>query len=380
MRTVPFAAAAAAVALAICACAAAAVPRERPAEHAHDALENGRAWPHTFRPYASGSFWNKRLPDTTRLRLLPGSDAIVRVAEEGSPGRVVRVVPWGSGWDEGHPIVFAARTDPLVSPRCTRYCDTAHPLRPFHIPARARAGDGSDHHLAVVQPDGTEIDLWAIDQPGLGRDWRSGDVISFGSGMVCGNFFSGPGSGKEMATVGGACLGAGLIRAAELRAGAIRHALFTNVDCGAHAFVYPATQPIDEVCSGSGPHVPNGAHLWLDLSDREIESLAVRPWEKTILRALHDYGAYVEDTIGGGERAHGLFAPWFEDDAQYAPFGRPNPLLAWAQEQGWTPIRLRPKTEAYRATTLYQYTETWKPVDWAAHLHVLDPCYARGSC
>lgn len=343
-------------------------------------LVNGREWPGSFRPYGARSFWNRRLPDATHLRLLPDSDEMVQTAENGSRGRVVRVLAWGSGWDEGHPVVFASRRDPLVVPRCTRYCNTRYLTRPFHIPARARPGDGSDRHLAIVQPDGTEVDLWSVDQSYPGRDWHTGDTIAFGSGNYCGNFYSGPGSGTETATVGGACLAAGLIRASELRDGVIRHALFTTVDCGAKSYVFPATQPIDQGCSGPGWHVPNGAHLWLDLTDAQISGLAVRPWERTILRALHDYGAYVEDTGGGGDRAHGLFAPWFEDDAQYAPFGHASPMLVWAQEQGWSPIGIRARSEAHHATTAYQYTETWKPVEWAAHLHIVDPCYARGSC
>ncbi|MEA2663211.1 MAG: hypothetical protein QOI11_155 [Candidatus Eremiobacteraeota bacterium] len=342
------------------------------------ACQNGAEWPAGFRPYAPTSYWNRPMPSGAHPRLLPDSDAMVHRAQDGAPGRTVRVNAQGSGWDEGHPVVFTSARDPLVVPRCKTYCNPVYLTRPFRIPARARAGDGSDRHLAVVQPDGTEIDLWAVDQPE--RDWRDGDTIAFGSGNTCGNFFSGPGFGRETSTVGGACLGAGLIRAAELRAGTIPHALFTTVDCGAHAFVYPATQPIDNVCSGPGPHVPNGAHLWLDLSDAQIAALPVRGWEKTILRALHRYGAYVEDTGSGGERAHGLFAPWFEDDAQYSAFGRRNPLAAWAREQSWQPVPIRARTAAHRPTTWFTFSENWAPLDWASHLHVVDPCYARGAC
>ncbi len=342
------------------------------------ALRNGVEWPAGFRPYAPDSYWNRALPDRPRLELLPGSDAMVRRAEDGAPGRVVRVGALGSGWDEGHPVVFASERDPLVVPRCETYCDPVYLTKPFRIPARARAADGSDRHLAVVQPDGTEIDLWHVVQPG--GDWRDGDTLAYGAGNRCGSFFDGPGFGHETSTVGGACLGAGLIRAAELRAGAIRHALFTNVDCGARAFVYPAEQPTDNVCSGPGPHVPNGAHLWLDLNDAQIAALPAQAWEKTILRALHHYGAYVEDTIHGGDRAHGLFAPWFEDDAQYSAFGQPDPLVAWAREQRWHADLMRPRTLAHRPTVWLRFSDEWKPLDWAEHLHVLDPCYARGDC
>jgi hypothetical protein len=341
-------------------------------------LRNGVEWPASFRPYAPTSYWNRPLPDVARLKLLPESDAIVHRAQAGTPGRVVRIGALGSGWDEGHPVVFASARDPLVRPHCKTYCNPVFLTRPFHIPARARAGDGSDRHLAVVQPDGTEIDLWAVDQPD--RDWHDGDEIAYGSGNTCGNFFRGPGFGPETSTVGGGCLGAGLIRAAELRAGTIPHALFTTVDCGARAFVYPAAQPIDNACSGPGPHVPNGAHLWLDLSDAQVAALPLRGWEKTVLRALHHYGAYVEDTVSGGERAHGLFVPWFEDDAQYSAFGRPSPLAAWAREQNWRPVPIRPRSLAHRSTTWFTFSENWAPLDWASHLHVVDPCYAQGTC
>ena len=342
---------------------------------------NGAEWPSNFRPYGPESMWNRAMPADRIPRFLPDSDAIVRLGEQNAPGRPVRIGAWGSGWDEGHPIVFASTTDPLVVPHCRVYCNPVYLTKRFRIPARARPGDGGDHHLGIVQPDGTEIDLWAIVQPNPTADWKAGDTLSYGGGNYCGNFFSGPGFGRETSTVGGGCLAAGIIRAAELRDGSIRHALVTAIDCGAASFVFPASQATDTVCTAPGPHVPNGAHLWLDLSDEQVEHLAVEQWEKTVLRALHHYGAYVEDTTTHGARnANGLFVPIFEDDAQYAPFGVESPILRWARAQRWQPVRVPGRSGEYHDTTWYRFTEHWKPVDWAAHLHIVDPCYAEGNC
>jgi hypothetical protein len=105
---------------------------------------------------------------------------------------------------------------------------------------------------------------------------------------------------RGAATAGGACLAAGLVRASELSAGLIPHALFMGTECVATEYLPPASQQGDNRCVGPGPHVPFGAHIWLDLSKDQIEILHAMPWEKALLRALHDYGGFIMDA--GGER------------------------------------------------------------------------------
>lgn len=339
-----------------------------------------------FVPYGPTSIWNRPMSEQTNPRLLAGSAAMVSTAEQGDD-RQVWVPAAGSGYDEGHPVYVATAGDPLVNVHCTTYCSRAYPAQ-VRIPAKARPADGGDGHITVVQPDGSEFDTWATTRPA--GDWKPGDMLTAMNAVTCGNFSSGSGFlGTDGAsTVGDACLAGGLVRATEIKAGAINHALFATVDCATTAYyVYPANQPFDDQCSGPGTHVPNGAHVWLDLDDAQIAALPAQGWEKTILRALHHYGAYVGDSSIGGARAHGLIAPFWEDDAQYAAYGTPNPMAVWAKAQGWNPVTVHaqnPGDPNQHDTTWYTFSDSWNPLlsvgGWAAHLRIVDPCYAQGTC
>lgn len=336
---------------------------------------NGSEAPATFRPYGTASIWNRPLPDAPRL--YPGSRAIVDLAERDDGGPVLRTQEYGGGYDISHPVVFAAASDPLVSTHCRLYCNSANLPGRIHIPAKARPATGSDHHLAVIQPDGSEADFWLVSAPD--RDWESGDTLQYGGGVMCGSYFTGKGYTRDAATAGGACLGGGIVRSAELRAGSIKHALFVTTAClDPHTAVFPATQT-SRNCVGSGPHVPLGARIQLDLNDRQIASLPVRPWEAAILRALHHYGAYAMD--GGGreglDHTTGLLNVMVEDGAQFEAFGKADAMASWARREGWRPVNVS-------GATRYIGSEGWNPLasigGWGAHLRIVDPCYARGSC
>jgi hypothetical protein len=338
------------------------------------ALRNGAEWPTGFRPFGASSPWNRPLTNTTSPRLLPNSDAMVSLAEQDGTDAQLFTSEYGAGTDVSHPVVFATGSDPLVTPRCTVYCNPVFLTNPIRIPAKARPTSGSDHHLSVVQPDGTEIDMWMASRAAGSGDWQNGDTVDYGGGNSCGNFYTGTGFTSNAATVGGACLGAGVVRAAELASGVIPHALFIVTACMDHSYVYPATQPGDFVCSGGGPHVPNGAHVWLDLSDAAIDALSVKPWEKTILHALHQYGAFVGDTKGvNPSHTDNLNQIRFESGAQFVPFGAASAMDTEAQNLGWNPVDVN-------GATRYVGSDDWQPVNWQQHLHIVDPCYAQGTC
>lgn len=341
---------------------------------ASTALRNGVEWPTGFRPFGPSSPWNRRMTNTTNPRLLGNSDAMVSLAEQSGTDAQLFTSEYGAGSDYSHPVVIASSSDPLVTPHCTVYCNPVYLTKPIRIPAQARPTSGSDHHLSVVQPDGTEIDMWLVSRPAGSGDWTNGDTINYGGGNSCGDFYGGNGFVSNAATVGGACLGAGVVRAAELVSGVIPHALFIVTACMDHSYVYPASQPGDYVCSGSGPHVPNGAHVWLDLSDTAIDGLAVKPWEKTILHALHQYGAFVGDSKGvSPSHTDNLNQIRFESGAQFVPFGATPAMDTVAKSLGWNPVSIG-------SAIRYVASDNWQPVSWRQHLHVVDPCYAQGSC
>jgi hypothetical protein len=266
----------------------------------------------------------------------------------------------------------------------------------MQIPALARAaesnGNGAgDSHIAVVQPNGIEDDLYCwnsgstptCDQPsgGIAANWTAGAVLGPASGGdACGNFFTGagqlPASTSGNTTAGGACEGAGVLSPQQLIAGHINHALFLITNC-ANGNVYPAeTGSNTDRCSGTGPAL--GARLWYDVPDATTEAdAALHPWEKAILEALHDYGGYVMDDVNGGAIGQGVqFVPESEEPAyRYGSGDQWSGLAA----QGWSSAAIPGAPSGYLRWT---GADPWTPggVNLNAHLHVLNVCVTQGSC
>ena len=202
---------------------------------------NGVEWPTSFTPFSSGSPWNTVVSGNPTIASYSAS---VIAAEFGS-GNNQPVRDQEAGiYDYGHPIYYAATTDPVINVACNMYCPSTYP-KTMYMPAKARPALGGDAHMAVVQPDGTEIDMWATyGTPGgrpQTRNWQAGDSVTAGNVTSCGNFFSGTGvvAAGPAATAGGGCLSAGLLRANELASGHINHALFMATQC-ANGSQYPA--------------------------------------------------------------------------------------------------------------------------------------------
>jgi hypothetical protein len=161
-----------------------------------------------------------------------------------------------------------------------------------------------------------------------------------------------------------------MIRAPELAAGHINHALFIVLKCAAKgtgfgygatatsygsSYVYPATHG-GSVCPAEDTNaVPLGAHFMLAMSDAQIQALSVPAWKKTILTALAHYGGYVGDTGGPG------FALMFESSTTYTALGLPDPLVVFAK------LNSVPQWGSEYAFNLAS------GVEWSKYLRVLAP-------
>lgn len=324
---------------------------------------NGQEWPASFRPYGATSPWNSPVPPNPRLH--PNSAAIIAAYQTNTPN----IATWAccTGHDYSHPIYFASTSDPLVTAHCTQYC--TGPDWTMYIPAKARPATGYDHHMAVVQPDGTEDDFWNARYPD--EDFRTGSTLDAGITTHCGNFYTGPGVGFGGQTAGQACLAGGLIRQAELAAGRINHALFAVVDCVSSATVPPAQAPAT-ACSDQTNALPTGARIWLDTDDAAIQAMAITSWEKAIMMAWHDYGGYVMDTSGGRAPGGGLITNMMEEDEQFVAMGtNPTPPQTWAASVGWSPTTISPCCGFTQSAVQYIGNPTWGGFDWAGHLHVI---------
>jgi hypothetical protein len=174
----------------------------------------------------------------------------------------------------------------------------------------------------IDQASGWEYGFWQVRQkPASGGtltvSWGGKtrvDGLGLGSGATAGNFG----------------LAAGIIRPQELAAEEIDHALFMVVKCTNGTSVAPAGADVGRTCSSMG--LPNtgapamGQHFFLDMSAAEIEALGVPAWQKTVLRAMAEYGLYVGDTGGGFLK--------LESGSSYTSLGQADPWVGVAQGAG----------------------------------------------
>ena len=240
-------------------------------------------WPGScWRPYNDSSPFNRRIRENPKLN--PRSDAIVRrVMGFGLPTHMVAGTA-GSQDDWAHPTYYSQPNDPVFRLHCFeswgRCPIEGHEVR---IPDAARAAAGGDAHLTVVdQASGWEYDLWSVrSKP------RGGGTLEFGWGgrtRIDGDGLNSAGTASGYGNL------AGVIRASELEAGEIRHALFRVINCSSGEKVFPATENAGAACAkaglANGDAPPMGARCELDMSDQEIDALSVAPWRNTILRAM----------------------------------------------------------------------------------------------
>lgn len=361
-------------------------------------FQNAQDYPLAFTPYARTSFWNA--PVSTRPALLPNSAAIVAAQFPGGINPTpVRSAEAGK-YDYGHPRFFATPSDPLVHLQCTKYCgapDNGGLPKATHIPPKARPAGGTDAHFDVVQPDGTEIDFWAVyGSPGSdprwnaphdiqARDWQTGDTISAANIANCGSFASGSGrfSVGPGATAAGFCTNGGIVTAAELLAGHIGHALFVGGQCAIGAQFPAANGASTQRCtSGIGP--PLGGREWYDVPCAATRANGrLQTWEKAILCALNEYGGYFGDNGDGGANFTGGVAPLLESEEPWRDYngaGYSSPFAPLAA-QGWYNIRI-PDALPGSAGNRWIGADRWNPpgVDFPAHMHWLAPCSAERAC
>lgn len=96
--------------------------------------------------------------------------------------------------------------------------------------------------------------------------------------------------------------------------------------CSSNSSVYPSqTRTSDAYCAGGAPY---GARLRLNMTPAQINALSVPSYHKTILLAASTYGVYMGDNNNTGLNFQ------TEADEMYQSAGVPNPLVAWAVQNG----------------------------------------------
>ena len=191
----------------------------------------------------------------------------------------------------GIPIVAADDQSSSYVVGCLEYdCSFSFPA--VHIPTMAEPDTGSDGHLVVLEPDGSEMDMWTANKTGSGWDagsrWLTTDT---GSAVNCTTF-----NGCGGADVADFALAAGLVRPEEIAQGHIDHALMITTPDTRSGYVACPAEGTDGTHS-SPDALPIGAHVQLDPSI-DVSALPIPSWQKVIATALQQYGAYVGDTGG----------------------------------------------------------------------------------
>jgi hypothetical protein len=316
-----------------------------------------------WRPYAATSPFNI---GTAAARVHALSSEYVRQALVFGPPANLYAGTAGTTSDWAHPTYFAQPGDPLYTLHATEEWgkNEINGIQ-IPIPEYARPAGGEDGHMTVVTPEGWEYDFWRAQIPPKG-----GGTFSFAWGGRTRIDGTGTGSGGTASGFGNL---AGMIRAPELKADRINHALFMTIKCAApntlfgdgaagasqysSSYVYPATGGGSPCPSGYQYALPLGAWLKLEITTAELNALSVPAWERTILVALREYGAFCGDTGGPG------MGFMFESSESYIAQGRPDPLVEYARENDI------PQTSGGLYAFSFGLSAEW----WADHLRVLEP-------
>jgi hypothetical protein len=167
------------------------------------------------------------------------------------------------------------------------------------IPAGAIASHGSDGHMTIYQPATDSMwEFWQATQKADGWHavWGGAMLgVSTNPGFYSGGVW--PGAGSEGWTWGASASGlpiaAGLVTAADLRAGYIAHAVAAAIpNACARLFMWPAQRT--DGTSTDADCVPEGARLRLDPTV-DVDALSVSPVARMIARAAQRYGIIVRD-------------------------------------------------------------------------------------
>lgn len=176
---------------------------------------------------------------------------------------------------------------------------------------------GSDGQIAVADPTTNKVfAIWqAVHSGGWGASWGA-EVDLHGNGLE-----QPPGS----STASGISRFAGVIRASEIAAGQIPHALFFATDMADQAsYRFPASKTDGDNAAGVAIPIAEGSRVQLDPSIDVAAIPGITPGEIAVAKALQMYGAYCGDK--GGARMTFAF--------EYQADGNPGQVysdagLAW---------------------------------------------------
>lgn len=231
-------------------------------------------------PFASTSVWNTGI----------GSEAVFESRTDTRTANMLTATPAVNRAQWSIPVFRATTSDTLG----TLYSVRDNKTYTIRIPAAATGAAGSggtaDGHATIIQPDGvTAYDTYKLVKV-TETSWEAQST------RVTDLRGSGIGGGVRAAGVPAL---AGLIRAHELRAGRIDHAVAVAMPNSVlkSGWVFPARSQDANGTTAYYGQVPMGSLIALPPS-LDISKLALSPEGRALARALQSYGGYVVDRAG----------------------------------------------------------------------------------
>ena len=234
------------------------------------------------RPFSPTSFWNRPIGSSPRYS--PRDAGMSRYMAQNARNPNITLHAWGVSVAEVRP------SDPTFNVPCTRYTCTLSAFGAFQIPLTAQPDPSNDGHLAVYDPaTQREWGMWQAKRGDGSWSASAGAAVSMtGDGVAPSRTQSGNAANFPM-------LG-GIIRPEEILQGHIDHALvFMMPGVGEGRPVCPATH---NAGSATDPDaLREGQKVQLDPSVN-VDALNIPAWQKTIARAMQQYGMYLRDGSG----------------------------------------------------------------------------------
>lgn len=285
-----------------------------------------------------------------------------------------------AGYDYNFPMYIASPSDPLVTIVCGNLSCPDGGAQ-INMPALAQQAGGTDHHLAVLEPNGTEYDFWLVSSnPPYSNGSRfnaAGEGHYSTGGGGSGPNYVAPGFDVESATAGGIALSIGQIYTSELATGVINHAISLVFPCGANRWVYPASSATGMCENGQG--MPLGSRVWWQPTAAQTNAMSLPRDIITVLTALHTYGGFFTDNDSNGNNVNGGgggMGSRLENQEPYWIYGNgTDPALKYAAgAQGWNHVT------ASNGVNRYTLAVPAGSADFADNLKVIAPCVTLRTC
>lgn len=267
------------------------------------ATATGGASATAWRPFSSDSPWNTPIPANPTLE--PDSKALIADFESSSPyGEHLDVNIVGYSiplyWADGATPVQTVRAD--VGGTGWTGNNGQNTTGTMPIPNGAQPDPDSDHHLLVIdKAQMKEWGCWNLVKESAG--WHAGLCATAdlnGTGVRPSAVTNPTWYTSHGARACGFPLVAGLIRADEIAAGRIDHALvvaYPHIRAGWYTSPASTAQAANGAGAQKDRGIPCGGRIQYD-PGIDLDQLGLTRTGRIIMRALQEYGAYVGDFSG----------------------------------------------------------------------------------